>query len=1622
MSSGGILQLVATGADTVYLNGDPSITMFKCVYRRHTNFTITQHNCIVKNVTHFDSPGKYTIEKKGDCVSNAIFKIDIGKFNVKYLPPKNKNIKQVLKDFDIEWTNNIGDNTIINYITYKNTLKPFIYNTITSKVTLYNKYFRIYNDILRAINFYNNLNLDTKDKITKKINKIYNDTSFYQNKNSIYLQLDNLNTNIIPNNYKEKFNIVENNLIERNIYGTYDSDIPTNLDEMNNVFTDGSNNILYQNVYNQYMYESGYGMFLLDSSGSYQRDSSGNRISKLYSFDSSGNYIYDGSGNIIPKASNLTPDTQTLSRMFDLIKCYILDVPNVLNPNLTENFVSPIFIRDKMYDEYLDRMILPSIDVSGNYNLKFVYTLFGLLQETRIPSALGFLDKNIEDFYNYTFDLIYGNTNYEKLNYHYTDTSGTIYTKFDSYKLLYRFLNSLSDNNVYDDETIRTIKPYFIDIIYNNLYENYNLYNIIAEVLKNAYFTVNLHFRYGIYNTYTSYITSLTNYQADSRLFTVIQPSSLGLIDNFIDNIKSVLTPNIFFKDDILAYFNSFIVNLGKSVQNSVYNDYLSDQSLWSFLSFNDVNFKSLLQTIKYNDLFVYDIFSTIFNENIITKMAIFNYLPLYLIDNIPRAVFSNVESLGYVFDLSAFDLTDNTYDASGYEMGPTDISFNKTKMYKFVLENVVFSYSIGPIIADLDFITSFSDSYLIDSNKFALFKLVRPEKNYTFIVNDKVYFITNSRAIVEEYRREYYRIISNFTYESGGVYVDLDPEIKIKFFEKVNLVLDNYIRFDFDNSFDSSNINSSTYTTYMAQKKKFNSNLFYADLSANQINNLTIDNNDVTNYIYAAASIYSSLIKQNTEFYNNIMNDICLSKQYYENILGLSMSGLYDKFNELLPKQFIPGIFAPYEYFSYDILTGVTIDTFDTSGNIYPRVEVTYDLSGLNPNIPRQLDYFVYNQTGLNRTIPIINGYDFTDFQNVVIDRKAIVEDPNNMIDTSTNLQNLLLQYDASYNDTRYLLDIQNKFSTDLSFNTVETTVDYYNSFLTSTPSIDVLNNIIIPVKTFLINNYFMCGDMIYNNYSINYDTSNLIDWSIKDIILSLDASNNPFDIILQPNLFESYLYNVPYKTTINTMYDKLSINIIDLLYKDLNRFKLYGDFNTKISLLEYYKNYLINNGEATYLLRYDDETIDIYNTYILKYILDNKNIYYKQIIRILYYNGILPTNEEIIYLNQNVSPYFPIQNLIPQTKLFESSQLDVVLSGMIFNTTPLYSWVKELGYYIFESINLEINNDIFERHNPNLLSLMKKLFIKNTQKRGLDELIGNSEKLYTYDTTDKSNITLYVPLKFWFSNNNTYNSLPLTNILYSDVNFSFKLKNILDLLIIAPYAYIEKEPKIKCSFILDYVYLEQEERLRIAASKLEFLVDKYNYGGIYSYKYNNIINKRINTKLYFADPTKFLLWRIKIKNNDKLNWNKNGYEIVLYKTVNYRNDFTNTDFVTYYPYTENINIIKKTKINFNGNLRQEGDSIYFNSVVPYECGLGGLDKGEYMYSFSLFPGLLQPSGTANLSLIEDLSFEHELTDDVINRMNNDGLELEIEYWSLSYQVLRVMSGFIAPAFIAQK
>ena len=38
--SGGLMQLVAYGAQDIYLTGSPEITFFKSMHRRHTNFAM----------------------------------------------------------------------------------------------------------------------------------------------------------------------------------------------------------------------------------------------------------------------------------------------------------------------------------------------------------------------------------------------------------------------------------------------------------------------------------------------------------------------------------------------------------------------------------------------------------------------------------------------------------------------------------------------------------------------------------------------------------------------------------------------------------------------------------------------------------------------------------------------------------------------------------------------------------------------------------------------------------------------------------------------------------------------------------------------------------------------------------------------------------------------------------------------------------------------------------------------------------------------------------------------------------------------------------------------------------------------------------------------------------------------------------------------------------------------------------------------------------------------------------------------------------------------------------------------------------------------------------------------
>ena len=70
---GGLLQLVAYGAQDVYLTGNPQITFFKVVYRRHTNFAIEAIEQTATGGTSLGSRATFQLTRNGDLIHRIYF-------------------------------------------------------------------------------------------------------------------------------------------------------------------------------------------------------------------------------------------------------------------------------------------------------------------------------------------------------------------------------------------------------------------------------------------------------------------------------------------------------------------------------------------------------------------------------------------------------------------------------------------------------------------------------------------------------------------------------------------------------------------------------------------------------------------------------------------------------------------------------------------------------------------------------------------------------------------------------------------------------------------------------------------------------------------------------------------------------------------------------------------------------------------------------------------------------------------------------------------------------------------------------------------------------------------------------------------------------------------------------------------------------------------------------------------------------------------------------------------------------------------------------------------------------------------------------------------------------------
>ena len=267
-----------------------------------------------------------------------------------------------------------------------------------------------------------------------------------------------------------------------------------------------------------------------------------------------------------------------------------------------------------------------------------------------------------------------------------------------------------------------------------------------------------------------------------------------------------------------------------------------------------------------------------------------------------------------------------------------------------------------------------------------------------------------------------------------------------------------------------------------------------------------------------------------------------------------------------------------------------------------------------------------------------------------------------------------------------------------------------------------------------------------------------------------------------------------------------------------------------------------------------------------------------------------------------------------------------------------------------------------------------------------------------------------VYIPLTFFYTRNPGA-ALPLIALQYHEVKITLQWN---DATIIAGNFTLAKNlaQPIQAAIYIDYIYLDTEERRRMAQQSHEYLIEQTQFNedkGISSY------NNRID--LTFNHPVKELVWVVQPE----------------YYTNCSLAAGRSPPLTRLQPYTYDRAAVYEQWIQFNGQDRLDrryGD--YYNKVQPYQHHTGSFNSikdvagyitstgepdsptgqlGAYMYSFALRPEEHQPSGTCNFSRIDTATIVVQMSGEMVVSPDSDNT-WNIRVYAVNYNILRIMSG----------
>ena len=254
---------------------------------------------------------------------------------------------------------------------------------------------------------------------------------------------------------------------------------------------------------------------------------------------------------------------------------------------------------------------------------------------------------------------------------------------------------------------------------------------------------------------------------------------------------------------------------------------------------------------------------------------------------------------------------------------------------------------------------------------------------------------------------------------------------------------------------------------------------------------------------------------------------------------------------------------------------------------------------------------------------------------------------------------------------------------------------------------------------------------------------------------------------------------------------------------------------------------------------------------------------------------------------------------------------------------------------------------------------------------------MIGNVDALTANAAAETTPAyTLYVPLQFWFCRNPGL-ALPLIALQYHEVKFNITFKALADCYTLSAGSISPATPAISnASLYVDYIYLDTDERRQFAQAQHEYLIEQLQFQGAESFS-----NSTVKSKLTFNHPCKALYWVIHTQAREDANdWST----------------FTNAS---------GVDTVVDAKLQLNGHDRfstRKGG--YFNLVQPYQHHTAVPSTGVYAYSFCLNPEEHQPSGSVNMSRIDNATL-------LLNTSTSTN-SCKLRVYAVNYNVLRIMAG----------